>query len=239
MRMLSRIRRSSNEKQEGRILKSSWEEKWPVLSWWKRFWTKQEFCFYDLYKRNSQMFRCTRVCRLRAVWPKSAVFASYLCQTARHLRTRMSENLGISPLTDRKSSNLALSNIFSHLDSTGHVMAVFRIFIPGINIYLQIHGYIALQILTKLQVSMKLRLKKNGKHVQSDLKWICLVIDAQNEVTMAIEKDRCHQKSCSNVSGDPTNEWRYLHSRHVVKVLGYAIEVICECSQVKVKSLSH
>ena len=46
--------------------------------------------------------------------------ATYLGQTVRHLHTRVSEHLGVSPLTGSKSSNPTMSSILSHLDSTGH-----------------------------------------------------------------------------------------------------------------------
>ena len=45
--------------------------------------------------------------------------ASYVGQTTRHLHTRISEHLGISP-TGKPSSSPVMSNIFSHLNSTGH-----------------------------------------------------------------------------------------------------------------------
>ena len=47
-------------------------------------------------------------------------FASYVGQTTRHLHTRISEHLGISPITGKPSSNPVMSSIFSHLNSTGH-----------------------------------------------------------------------------------------------------------------------
>ena len=46
--------------------------------------------------------------------------ATYLGQTVRHLHIRVSEHLGVSPLTGSKSSNPTMSSILSHLDSTGH-----------------------------------------------------------------------------------------------------------------------
>ena len=46
--------------------------------------------------------------------------ASYVGQTMRHLHTRVSEHLGISPLTGKPLSSPAMSSIFSHLNSTGH-----------------------------------------------------------------------------------------------------------------------
>ena len=48
--------------------------------------------------------------------------ASYVGQTTRHLHTRVSEHLGISPitLTGKPSSNPPMSSIFSHLKTTGH-----------------------------------------------------------------------------------------------------------------------
>ena len=41
-------------------------------------------------------------------------------QTTRHLHTRVSEHLGISPITGRPSSSSVMSSILSHLNSTGH-----------------------------------------------------------------------------------------------------------------------
>ena len=46
--------------------------------------------------------------------------ASYVGQTTRHLNTRVSEHLGISPVTGRPSSSPVMSSILSHLNSTGH-----------------------------------------------------------------------------------------------------------------------
>ena len=46
--------------------------------------------------------------------------ASYVGQTTRHLHTRVSEHLGISPVTGRPSSSPVMSGILSHLNSTGH-----------------------------------------------------------------------------------------------------------------------
>ena len=46
--------------------------------------------------------------------------ASYVGQTTRHLNTRVSEHLGISPVTGRPSSSPVISSILSHLNSTGH-----------------------------------------------------------------------------------------------------------------------
>ena len=46
--------------------------------------------------------------------------ASYVGQTTRHLHTRISEHLGISPITGKPSSSPVMSSIFSHLNSTGH-----------------------------------------------------------------------------------------------------------------------
>ena len=46
--------------------------------------------------------------------------ASYVGQTTRHLHTRVSEHVGISPLTGKPSSNPPMSSIFSHLKTTGH-----------------------------------------------------------------------------------------------------------------------
>ena len=41
-------------------------------------------------------------------------------QTTRHLHTRISEHLGISPITRKPSSSPVMSSIFSHLNSIGH-----------------------------------------------------------------------------------------------------------------------
>ena len=46
--------------------------------------------------------------------------ASYVGQTTCHLHTRISEHLGISPITGKPSSSPVMSSIFSHLNSTGH-----------------------------------------------------------------------------------------------------------------------
>ena len=46
--------------------------------------------------------------------------ASYLGQTVRHLHTRVSEHLGVSPLTGHKRSNPVSYSILSHLNHTGH-----------------------------------------------------------------------------------------------------------------------
>ncbi len=46
--------------------------------------------------------------------------ASYVGQTTRHLHTRISEHLGISPITGKPSSSPAMSSIFSHINSSGH-----------------------------------------------------------------------------------------------------------------------
>ena len=50
--------------------------------------------------------------------------ASYLGQTVRHLHTRVSEHLGFSALTGRKSCSPVMSSIFSHLNSTGHTASL-------------------------------------------------------------------------------------------------------------------
>jgi hypothetical protein len=41
-------------------------------------------------------------------------------QTMRHLHTRVSEHLGLTPITGQPSSNPVMSSIFSHLNTTGH-----------------------------------------------------------------------------------------------------------------------
>ena len=45
--------------------------------------------------------------------------ASYVGQTTRHLHTRISEHLGISPITGKHSTNPAISSIFSHTNASG------------------------------------------------------------------------------------------------------------------------
>ena len=50
--------------------------------------------------------------------------ASYLGQTVRHLPTRVSEHLGFSALTGRKSCSPVMSSILSHLNSTGHTASL-------------------------------------------------------------------------------------------------------------------
>ena len=47
--------------------------------------------------------------------------ASYRGQTTRHIHTRVSEHLGISPITGKPSSSPVMSSIFSHLKTTGHI----------------------------------------------------------------------------------------------------------------------
>ena len=46
--------------------------------------------------------------------------ASYVGQTTCHLHTRISEHLGITPITGKPSSSPVMSSIFSHLNTTGH-----------------------------------------------------------------------------------------------------------------------
>ncbi len=46
--------------------------------------------------------------------------ASYVGQTTRHLHTRVSEHLGLTPITGKPSSSPVMSSIFSHLNTTGH-----------------------------------------------------------------------------------------------------------------------
>ena len=50
--------------------------------------------------------------------------ASYLGQTVRHLHTRVSEHLGFSALTGRKSCSPVMSSILLHLNSTGHTASL-------------------------------------------------------------------------------------------------------------------
>ena len=46
--------------------------------------------------------------------------ASYVGQTTRHLHIRISEHLGISPITGKHSTNPAISSILSHTNASGH-----------------------------------------------------------------------------------------------------------------------
>ena len=46
--------------------------------------------------------------------------ASYAGQTTRHLHTRISEHLGIFPITGKPSSSPVMASIFFHLNTTGH-----------------------------------------------------------------------------------------------------------------------
>ena len=46
--------------------------------------------------------------------------ASYVGQTTCHLHKRVSEHLGISPITGKPLSTPPMSSIFSHLKTTGH-----------------------------------------------------------------------------------------------------------------------
>ena len=46
--------------------------------------------------------------------------ASYVGQTTRHLHTRISEHLGISPITGKHSTNPAIPSILSHTNASGH-----------------------------------------------------------------------------------------------------------------------
>ena len=46
--------------------------------------------------------------------------ASCVGQTTRHLHTRISKHLGITPITGKLSSSPIMSSIFSHLNTTGH-----------------------------------------------------------------------------------------------------------------------
>ena len=57
---------------------------------------------------------------------RSCVVYSFTCRccSATYLHTRVSEHLGVSPLTGHKSSNRAMSSILSHLDSTGHTASL-------------------------------------------------------------------------------------------------------------------
>ena len=43
-----------------------------------------------------------------------------MSQTTRHLHTRISEHLGISPITGKRSTNPAISSILSHTNASGH-----------------------------------------------------------------------------------------------------------------------
>ena len=46
--------------------------------------------------------------------------ASYLGQTRRHLHTRISEHMGVSPLTGKKRATHSLSSVLTHTHRTGH-----------------------------------------------------------------------------------------------------------------------
>ena len=46
--------------------------------------------------------------------------ASYVGQTTRHLHTRISEHLGISPITGKHSNSPVISSILSHTNASGH-----------------------------------------------------------------------------------------------------------------------
>ena len=46
--------------------------------------------------------------------------ASYVGETCRHLLTRASEHIGLSPLTGKKRSNPSLTSILSHQQDTNH-----------------------------------------------------------------------------------------------------------------------
>ena len=46
--------------------------------------------------------------------------ASYVGQTTRHLHTRISEHLGISPITGKHTSNPTKSSVLSHSRASGH-----------------------------------------------------------------------------------------------------------------------
>ena len=46
--------------------------------------------------------------------------ASYVGKTTRHLHTRKSVHLGISPITGKHSTNPAISSILSHTNASGH-----------------------------------------------------------------------------------------------------------------------
>ena len=46
--------------------------------------------------------------------------ASYVGQTTRHLHTRISEHLGISPITGKHTSNPTKSSVLSHSCASGH-----------------------------------------------------------------------------------------------------------------------
>ena len=49
--------------------------------------------------------------------------ASYVGETCRHLHTRVSEHMGISPVTGKKRSNLLLTSILSHHQDTNHLVS--------------------------------------------------------------------------------------------------------------------
>jgi hypothetical protein len=54
----------------------------------------------------------------------SMLFCVVCGQTTHHLHTWVSEHLGITPLTGKQCKSPSMSNIFSHLTSTGHTASV-------------------------------------------------------------------------------------------------------------------
>ena len=83
--------------------------------------------------------------------------ASYVSQTTRHLHTRVSEHLGISPTTGKPSSSPPMSSIFSHLKTTGHTANFddFEILFSCSNYYeLMIHESL---LISKLKPTLNVR----------------------------------------------------------------------------------
>ena len=67
----------------------------------------------EMTRQFSSSTRLSNVCRRRS--------ASYVSQTTRNLHTRISEHLGISPITGKQSTNPAISSILSHINAFGHL----------------------------------------------------------------------------------------------------------------------
>ena len=110
MRRLSCIINSYESEEEETIWKSS------KLAGCPEAFVRERISFFPFkdkvpkYLRSSvvYLFKC-RCCS-----------ASYVGQTTRHLHTRISEHLGISPITGKHSTNPAISSILSHTNASGH-----------------------------------------------------------------------------------------------------------------------
>ena len=63
------------------------------------------------YRRSSVVYSFT--CRCCS--------ASYVGQTTRHIHTRISEHLGVSPITGKKSTSPTTSSIHSYISAFGHL----------------------------------------------------------------------------------------------------------------------